>query len=186
MDDQMTYPHEPLEERVRLLEAAVARINRDFADLQRRGASALNTTIAPEVDKWTQEWIASWDDKGRPIARIATPIECRKVGGGGKGDWDGDPTVKFDPKFWKQESWVGRTFSQCPPEYLDMHASNDEYRAFKYLGDPEKKKWAKYQLRSAALAKGWARMLREDPGLARAWQPGDANDANDANEDFPF
>jgi hypothetical protein len=64
-----------------------------------------------------------------------------------------------------------------------MHASNDEYRAFKYLGDPEKKKWAKYQLRSAALAKGWARMLREDPGLARTQS---TDDANDANEDFPF
>ena len=160
MDHQMTYPHEPLEERVRLLEAAVARITRDFADLQRRGASALNTTIAPEVDKWTQEWIGSWDDKGRPIARIATPIECRKVGGGGKGDWDGDPTVKFDPKFWKQESWIGRTFSQCPPEYLDMHAHMLDYFAKKDSANPEKAKDAIWRAKDAARARGWAERLR--------------------------
>lgn len=187
MDDQMTYPHDSLEDRVRLLEAGLARLTRDLADIQRRGTSGSGSPTAaiPDVDRWTQEWIESWDAKGRPVARIATPIECRKVGGDGKGDWTGDPVVKYDPKFWKKESWVGHHFSQCPPEYLDMHASNDEYRSGTALNDPEKKKYAKYNLRSAALAKGWARMIREDPGVSRLAQPQES-DISDADEDFPF
>lgn len=187
MDDQMTYPHESLEQRVQLLEAAVARLTRDFAEAQRKGASrGSNAAVQapPDVDKWTEEWISAWDSKGNPVARVATPLECRKEGGGGKGDWTGDPTVKFDPKFWKKESWVGRYFSQCPPEYLDMHASNDEYRAGMALRDPEKKKWAKYNLRNAALAKGWATMLRNDPGLARAQES--SFDSDFATDEIPF
>ena len=78
---------------------------------------------------------------------------------------------------------------RSPPDYLDMHANADEYRAWKNLQDPEKKKYAKYSLRQAALAKGWARMLREDPGIARmnvfaGNEP--LGDISDANEDFPF
>lgn len=186
----MTYPHESLEDRVRLLEAGLARLTRDLADLQRKGGASGGAPAQsiPDVDRWTQEWIERWDDRGRPIARIATPIECRKIGGGGKGDWSGDPVVKFDPKFWKKETWVGRAFSQCPPEYLEMHASNDEYRASVALKDPEKKKYVKYNMRDAALAKGWARMLREDPGLVRPAPQGPAFDAefSDANDDIPF
>lgn len=190
----MTYPHDSLEQRVQLLEAAVARLTRDLGELQRRpvapaGGGTVSIPMPQEIDKWTLEWIASWNERGHPVARIATPLECRKQGGGGKGDWDGDPVVKYDPKFWKKESWAGRKFSQCPPEYLEMHASNDEYRAFTALKDPEKKKWAKYNLRGAALAKGWARLIREDPGLANLGHAlvSDANEEFDVPDDgIPF
>lgn len=200
----MTYPHldpeqkqtpdemfQAIMSRFGLVEAAVAKLTREIDDMRRqlgsvsRGGSSQSAASPPnigEIDKWTLEWISGWTGKGTPIARVASPLECKKIGGQGKGDWDGDPVIKYDPKFWKQESWAGRHYSQCPPDYLDMLAESEEYRAGRGLSDPEKKKWAKYNLRSAALAKGWARMIREDPGVRRAT---DAM-ADFASDEIPF
>ena len=74
----------------------------------------------------------------------------------------GDPVVKFDPKHWKGQSYVGRKFSQTEPDYLDMLAGFKQWQANnpREGDDSRKTGWA---LADAALARGWAKRLRERP-----------------------
>jgi hypothetical protein len=185
MDDEMTFPHEDLERRVALLEAAVARIMREGnAAAAPRPAAQPGTN--PELPRWAEQWLDRWDSRGIPRARVASPHECRQKGGQGKGDWAGDPSVRKDPPRWKDGSQVGRPYSICPVDFLKMLADFEEWKAMKTIQDPdpEKRKYVTYNLRAASLAKGWAAIL-SDP----AHRPGaDLEDfgTSDANEDIPF
>ena len=69
----------------------------------------------------------------------------------------GNPIVKAkDPKDWTGEPMKGRTFSECPPEYLDMLAERYDYFASRET-DAQKQK---YNLLDAQRARAWAARLR--------------------------
>lgn len=77
----------------------------------------------------------------------------------------GNPTVKKrDPRDWTGMTMVGRTFSDCPPEYLDMVADREIYFASKADEAGEKdangrpKSYWNHQ--DAARARGWAARIR--------------------------
>jgi hypothetical protein len=76
----------------------------------------------------------------------------------------GNPEVRFDPKRWEGQSYKGRTFSECDPDYLDMLAETFEYFARKEDGEGAvdknggpKSRWTRLD---AARARGWAQRLR--------------------------
>jgi hypothetical protein len=71
----------------------------------------------------------------------------------------GDPTIKFDPKRWSGRSYVGSTYSQTEPAYLDAVAEALEWSANNPR--PGKEKYASYDRRDAARARGWAARLRK-------------------------
>lgn len=58
----------------------------------------------------------------------------------------GDPSVRLNPKSWRGPSFIGKRFSQCPPEFLDAMAG--------YL------KYARGNGLDAKRARGWARRKR--------------------------
>ncbi len=73
----------------------------------------------------------------------------------------GNPEVKYElkPKYWTGESYVGKKFSECSPEYLDATAKY--YGACAYMarkGGEEKK--AGYKELDASRAAGWAARIR--------------------------
>lgn len=72
----------------------------------------------------------------------------------------GNPKVKFMAKNWKGQDVTGWSFSDCPPEYLDMHAHMLDYFAKKDSANPEKAKDAIWRAKDAARARGWAERLR--------------------------
>lgn len=192
MDDQMN-----LDTRLQLLESAVARLHREMHELQvalksaRSGGGSgsapqpSNGTQMPSLPKYASQWLLAFDDRGIPRARPAMQHECRQPGGSGKGDWCGDPEVRKDPPRWKGESFAGRRMSACPPDYLRQYADFEEWKGMKTLGepDPEKRKYVTYNLRNAALAKGWAE-INSSPQHAPAMRSMD--DISDADEDIPF
>jgi hypothetical protein len=106
----------------------------------------------------------------------------------------GDPQIRFDPKRWDGESYVGCTFSQTTPEYLDCLASFKEWSAKKdeESGAKESKGRPKFHwaVKEAKLARGWARRMRA------GWKPkGAANEPTDDDygdgfgggaDDIPF
>lgn len=91
----------------------------------------------------------------------------------------GDPIIKKDPSRWRGESFVGCTYSQTTPEYLDELASFKEWTASKNDESEAKRKYAAYDRRDAARARGWAARLRA------GWKP-KANGAGHpaTNEDY--
>lgn len=182
--------------RCSLLEAAVARIMRD------QNAVAAKTTTPsgvphPAIPKWAEEWLDRWDSRGIPRARVAQQHECRKPGGDGKGDWSGDPTVRRDPPRWKDTSHAGEAYSKCPADYLLQLADFNEWKASKAATDPDadKRKFVTYNLRDAALCRGWAKLVA-DPvhrpgadvlsGPLDSWGAAPSEAESDANEDMPF
>jgi len=80
------------------------------------------------------------------------------------------------PTYWKGPSYIGKRFSECPPEYLDALAKYKDVCAklTEKGGDASKKKFVEYDRRDAARARGWAKRLRagwtapEKPSL-NAW-----------------
>lgn len=76
----------------------------------------------------------------------------------------GDPTVRKMPsdKYWKGEDFTGQPLSACPPEFLDAYAKYKTACAFMSAKDPDEKKqkYAEYDRRDAARARGWARRAR--------------------------
>ncbi len=95
----------------------------------------------------------------------------------------GNFAVKKDPKQWKGESCVGRTLSECPPEFLDLLAETKDFKAGKEDEDAaalagaeqaQKKKYASYSRKDAARCRGWAARLRA------GWKPaGQQQDGGD-------
>lgn len=197
MDDQMN-----LDTRLQLLESAVARLHREMHEVQtaikglrasgpQQATSQPNGSNAPNLPRYASQWLLAFDDRGIPRARPAMQHECRQPGGQGKGDWCGDPEIRKDPPRWKGESYAGMKMSVCPPDYLRQYADFEEWKGMKTLedADPDKRKYVTYNLRSAALAKGWAEM-NSSPGAVLA-RPGFGHDDHDANDqmddgDIPF
>ncbi len=77
----------------------------------------------------------------------------------------GDPLIKRDPSRWHGESFVGCTYSQATPDYLDAMASFKDWTAGKNDENEAKKKYAAYDRRDAARARGWAARMRA------GWKP---------------
>lgn len=74
----------------------------------------------------------------------------------------GDPEIKLkDPRDWSGPTMVGRHFSECPVEYLELLADRYEYFISQNAGqtDDDKKK-LKYNRADAARARGWAERIR--------------------------
>jgi len=120
------------------------------------------------------------------------------------GQW-GDPVVRAkDPRDWTGESQLGKPFSGCPPEYLDLIAARLDYFAERAEAEgtltSSGKPVAPYNRRDAARARGWAKRLRagwtpEDNGVgdmlkadevfARPGAPGFPSDRI-TDDDIPF
>lgn len=66
----------------------------------------------------------------------------------------GNPEVRFTLKGW--EDMVGRKFSECPSEFLEEYAKFLINLAKKNAKDPVKSKYAGWNAKDAARAKGWA------------------------------
>lgn len=85
----------------------------------------------------------------------------------------GDPTVKFEPRGWIPKRGApphkGRTYSRCDPEFLDALAD-----ALQWMAENPKEgadKYALYNRKDAARARGWARRIRG------GWRPPAADPA---------
>lgn len=77
----------------------------------------------------------------------------------------GDPFIKAkDPRDWTGDSMLGRPFSECPPEYLDLLADRFDYFAEQAEAEGRTtsagKPVAPYNRKDAARARGWAKRLR--------------------------
>lgn len=76
----------------------------------------------------------------------------------------GDPVIKKDPtqKYWPGQSYVGRKYSQCPADYLEAMARYKDACAFmnEKDGSPDKLKYAGYDRKDGARARGWAQRIR--------------------------
>ncbi len=77
----------------------------------------------------------------------------------------GDPIVRAkDPRDWTKESQLGKPFSECPAEYLDLVASRLDFFAEKAEAEgtltTSGKPVAPYNRRDAARARGWAQRIR--------------------------
>jgi hypothetical protein len=75
----------------------------------------------------------------------------------------GNPVVKFMPRDWTGGDMTGKTYSECPPEFLDVLAERMAWSA----ANPKegKEKYAEYDRKNAARARSWARRLRA------GWRP---------------
>jgi len=75
----------------------------------------------------------------------------------------GDPFVRKSPPRWTGTSFDGEPFSRCSPEFLDELAGFKEWCAAKNENDPDEKrrKYAGYDLKDAARARGWAARIRK-------------------------
>lgn len=81
----------------------------------------------------------------------------------------GDPEVRYDPRDWTGDSFVGCPLSECSPEYLDVLAESlDSYAEW---ADGEGKTTSRgkpvgpYKRKDASRARGWAKRLRA------GWKP---------------
>ena len=114
-------------------------------------------------------------EQGRRIddlERILGAIGAVFTGGGAEvaddDDLDsrfGDPIVKKDPTqtYWKGPGgYVNKHLSECTPEYLDAYAKYKDVCAKlkERDGSAEKKKYAAFDRKDAARARGWAKRLR--------------------------
>ncbi len=114
------------------------------------------------LSEWAEPFYAQLPD----AARSGGNTQRQQAGGGDvatDAELDGrygDPKVFGDPKRWIEqggESFKGRAFSECPPDYLDALAEMSDYFAGRETD--EKKKG--YKLKDAKFARGWARRLRQ-------------------------
>lgn len=86
------------------------------------------------------------------LARMPAPPERVDLDGP-----HGNPVVKAkDPRDWTGETMNGRTFSECPAEYLDLLAERYDY----FASREEDAKKQKYNLLDAQRARGWAARIR--------------------------
>lgn len=104
----------------------------------------------------------------RPAQQPASGTTQRSAPGGGEvanaAELDGphgDPTVKRSPPRWIQDGgrdFAGWKFSECPPEFLEALADFNDWKASK--PQPGKEKYAEYDRKDAARARGWAERAR--------------------------
>jgi hypothetical protein len=106
----------------------------------------------------------------------------------------GNPVIKAkDPRDWTGPSMKGRTFSECPPDYLDLVAERLDY--FAEQADAENKTTekgqpvSKYNRADAARARGWAKRIRDGVYVQTA-EPAAVSGSGWANppsdDDIPF
>ncbi len=76
----------------------------------------------------------------------------------------GDPEIRRDPsqKYWDGPSYKGCRLSEAPPEYLKAFITYKLACSVMAAKDPERAKYAEYDRRDAARAKGW--LLRMQSG----------------------
>jgi hypothetical protein len=102
----------------------------------------------------------------------------------------GNPTVRIMAKDWNGQSYAGWNFSDCPPEYLEMHARMLDAFAKKQAADPVKAKYADWSAKDAARARGWAARHRKSGGPTPRAIPDFELDGHAAtpttDPDFPF
>ncbi|SRR6266571_1382069 len=77
----------------------------------------------------------------------------------------GDPIIRAkDPRDWTGESQLGKPYSECPPEYLDLVAARLDFFAEKAEAEGTLtsggKPVAPYNRKDAARARKWAQRLR--------------------------
>lgn len=155
-------------------------------------------------DTYNGKILSTLEQIQRDVADIKSRLGSNGGGGGGPSggevaddaDLDskyGNPLVRFElkAKYWTGESFVGCTFSECSPEYLDATAKYLDACAFMAAKDPdeEKRSKARYKTKDAARARGWAKRLRAGGYVA----PAPADEPYDPNtgevppaDDIPF
>lgn len=97
----------------------------------------------------------------------------------------GNPEIRFDPKRWTGDSYVGKRMSECPPEYLRSLAGLLDWQARKRdeagdRGEVDAKgkiQTGHWKRKDAARARGWAARAeasahRPPPGAGDAWEGG--------------
>lgn len=72
-----------------------------------------------------------------------------------------NPTIRKDPPRWTGPSYAGKRFSDCPPDFLDVHASFLDWVADK-KDEEGKKDYAAQDRRDANAARGWALRARAE------------------------
>ena len=89
----------------------------------------------------------------------------------------GDVKIKFAPKAWRGPTYKGSTASQCSSAFLSLYAAAIEQMALRTLSKPaerdapEKLKYARYDLRDAALCRRWAMINKDKPAEVPAATP---------------
>lgn len=89
----------------------------------------------------------------KPAAQPIAAADNRELDSG-----KGDPVVTRDPKKWTGPPMIGRKFSQCPVDYLEVVADFLEWK----VNNPQAgkdPKFADYDRRDAARALGWIQRL---------------------------
>lgn len=108
----------------------------------------------------------------------------------------GNPAIRKDPHKWDAErdgSFIGCTYSECPPEYLDMVASTNDWRADQddakgAAGEKNPKGYPKsgrFARMDAARARGWAARKRREGGGAPGRAPAPPDDQSNWDDDIP-
>lgn len=103
-----------------------------------------------------------------------------------------DKTIAKDPKQWKGPTQVNRRFSRAPAEWLDMAASNMEFKAQKEreavpvalqtTGKNAGKPWHESTTFNAKLLRAWARRNATKAAVKPAEKPS----AQSQDDDFSF
>ena len=104
-------------------------------------------------------------DDGQPREQRATGGKQAPAAGGAVApdkDLDGqygNPEVKFVPRNWEGDDFKGKRFSECTAEFLTVLAESLQWSA----DNPKegKEKFAEYNRKDAARARGWAARLRD-------------------------
>lgn len=91
----------------------------------------------------------------------------------------GDPVIRRDPPKWPGESFVGRNYSHCPPNYLESMAGFLQWKAKKEDAEPEKQKYARYSRLDAARALAWSKRNRANGPVATPEEAAAFDDAGD-------
>ncbi len=88
----------------------------------------------------------------------------------------GNPKVRTMPRDWRGPDYTGWKFSDCPPDFLELHASMLDAFARKQAADPVQAKFADWSAKDAARARAWAVRLRgaqARPSEAADWNEPD-------------
>jgi hypothetical protein len=113
----------------------------------------------------------------QPTAGMKQASAAGRVATDGEMDGQrGNPEVRNNPKRWSGEDCKGRRFSECPPDFLDDLASlfdwmadkDDEAGARGELDPRGYAKDGKWKRLDAALARGWAKRLRDGWGAGQS------------------
>jgi hypothetical protein len=114
----------------------------EFAELK-----SLLVSLHAKVDRLT----GGSPQASKPVADVADDADL-------DGKY-GNFAVRRDPNRWTGESMVGRTLSECPPDYLEQLAEFFTWKGNQDLKKGDEKK-AAYQFRDAARCRGWADRIR--------------------------